>query len=227
MSFYEICMLKELLLKDYDSKSIEEKRLIDKEFRKEIITKYHIVTINAIEQCISDKARITSEKDYKTYKEREYDTDYIYPNEVIMKEHLQKYGYLVDTRLEEYIYYNSSIPYIYHLEYLEFINGYKEEERLAILNLIYPAKMPKKNYFPFIEFEIGTKIPIMLTEEEKEKYKESLDDFSNYKIEESSWNYCILWIDKDRVFMSLICDNYYFKQVGKNVHLFKLIYQCV
>lgn len=224
----------------YGSHYIVDDRIKDKEFRKKLVRDYFIEHINAIEKCIADKSRIISDATEKTYRKREYETCCFYPdgkgglearNEAIWVGEgdfrYQDSGVFLDSRLTEYIYYNSSIPYIYHLEYLEFINGYKEEERLSVLNLIYPAKMPTKDYFPFIEFDLGTKIPIMLTEKEKEKYKESLDDFSNYEIEESSWNYCILWIDKDRMFINLYCEAYYFKQVGKNVHLFELTYQCV
>ena len=84
--------------------------------------------------------------------------------------------------------------------------------------------MPTKDYFPFLEFDIGTKIPLVLTEEEKQKYKEDSDDFSSLTIDEDEWNRCIVWIDKDRIYVSLINETYYFKQVGKNVHLFELLY---
>lgn len=212
-----------LLSNGYGSHYIVDDIIRDKEIRKKFVREYVFEIINAIEKCIADKSRIISDTTEKTHRKREYEKYSIYyPNEVI-----KKYPYFEDSRLAEYIYYTSSISYIYHLKYLEFIKGYKEEERLSILNLVYPAKMPTKDYFPFIEFNLGTKIPIMLTEEEKERYKENLDDFLNYKIEESDWGYCILWIDKDRMFMSLYCNDYYFKQVGKNVHLFELTYQCV
>lgn len=216
-----------LLSNGYGGLYIADDMIIrDKEFRINLIREYVFEIINAIEKCIADKSRIISDTTEKTYRKREYERYSIYyPNEVI-----KKYPYFEDSRLAEYIYYTSSISYIYHLKYLEFINNHKEEERLFYLNLIYPAKMPTKDYFPFIEFDLGTKIPIMLTEEEKERYKKYLDDYLSFKIQALEWEYCILWIDKDRMFMRSVnfgCNDYYFKQVGKNVHLFELTYQCV
>ena len=84
--------------------------------------------------------------------------------------------------------------------------------------------MPTKDYFPFTEFDIGTDIPFILTKEEKDDENRQ---FSNIiRVEEDIWCLCIFWIDKDRMFMSLECNYYYFKQIGKNVHLFELIFQC-
>lgn len=209
--------------------------------RKQIIKDWYITRLIAsIDKCVADKSRILSDTTTKIYREREYDTCCFYPDdkgEIVIKDEaiwvkegndvFQDGGILGDTRLTEYIYYNSTIPYIYHLKHLDYINGYKEENTLSFLELIYPTKMPTKDYFPFVEFDIGTKIPILLTEEEKQRYKENLDEFSSLTIDEDLWHYCILWIDKNRMFVSLECSDYYFKQIGKNVHLFEIIYQCV
>lgn len=207
--------------------------------RKQIIKDWYITRLIAsIDKCVADKSRILSDTTTKIYREREYDTCCFYPDdkgEIVIKDEaiwvkegndvFQDGGILGDTRLTEYTYYNSTIPYIYHLKHLEYINGYKEENTLSFLELIYPIKMPTKDYFPFVEFDIGTKIPLLLTEEEKQRYKENLDEFSSLTIDEDLWCFCIIWIDKDRMFMSLEYTFYYFKQIGKNVHLFDLGFQ--
>lgn len=198
----------------YDRLYIVDDRIRDKEFRRKLIRDSLLEGIvDETEKCIADKSRIIRDKVEKVYRERLYEVGNMGNG----------FCYTSDSGLKEYIYYSSSIPYIYHLKYLEFINDYKDEERLSVLNLIYPAKMPTKDYFPFIEFDLYTKIPLILTEEEKQRYKEDLDDFSVEDIIDIDWCYCILWIDKDRMFMNLLNEAYYFKQVGKNVHLFKLI----
>lgn len=224
MSFYEIRILKEFFEKGYELDKIEEKMILDKQFRKEVLKKYKLVIINAIEYCIADKSRILSDINKKIYREISYDTDKIFSNEIIEAEpYFAKHGFLADTRLIEYIYYNKTIRDIYHLKYLEFIKNYKEEMPLSLIELIYPIKMPIKDYFPFVEFDIGTTIPLFLTEEEKQRY----EYFLNYDIKKSDWDYCIFWIDKKRLFMNLDCNSYYFKQIDKNVHLFELTFQCV
>ena len=191
------------------------------------------IEISFIEKCVADKSRIISDTTTKIYRERKYDTCCFYPDgkgglesrdEAIWfrdGDYLyQDGGVLADVELIEYIYYNSTIPYIYHLKYLEFIKAYSSDYPLSFLKLIYPAKMPTKDYFPFIEFKLGTEIPLILTEREE---KEELL-FSKIIVDEDEWNRCIVWIDKDRMFVSLINETYYFKQVGKNVHLFELLY---
>ncbi len=194
--------------------------------RKQIIKDWYITRLIAsIDKCVADKSRILSDTTTKIYREREYDTGFIVLDNLPLEEPFKEHGWLSDTRLTEYIYYNSTIPYIYHLKHLEYINGYREENFLSFLELIYPTKMPTKDYFPFVEFDIGTKIPILLTEEEKQRYKENLDEFSSLTIDEDLWHYCILWIDKNRMFVSLEYTFYYFKQIGKNVHLFDLGFQ--
>ncbi|AQQ59190.1 hypothetical protein XJ32_02645 [Helicobacter bilis] len=194
--------------------------------RKQIIKDWYITRLIAsIDKCVADKSRILSDTTTKIYREREYDTGFIVLDNLPLEEPFKEYGWLSDTRLTEYTYYNSTIPYIYHLKHLEYINGYKEENTLSFLELIYPTKMPTKDYFPFVEFDIATKIPLLLTEEEKQRYKENLDEFSSLTIDEDLWHYCILWIDKNRMFVSLEYTVYYFKQIGKNVHLFDLGFQ--
>ena len=190
--------------------------------RKKIIRDWYITRIIAsIEKCVADKSRIISDTTTKIYREMEYDVKFIVPDNLPIEEPFREYGWLSDCVLTEYIYYNSTIPYIYHLKYLEFIKAYSSDYPLSFLKLIYPAKMPTKDYFPFIEFKLGTEIPLILTEREE---KEELL-FSKIIVEEYIWCLCIVWIDKDRMFISLDYEFYYFKQVGKNVHLFKLRFQ--
>lgn len=212
--------------------------------RKQIIKDWYITRLIAsIDKCVADKSRILSDTTASIYREREYNTCCFYPDdkgEIVIKDEaiwvkerdyaFQDGGIIGDTRLTEYIYYSSTIPYIYHLKHLEFVKGYREEMPLSLIELIYPAKMPTKDYFPFIEFDIGTKIPLPLTEEEKQRYEENLDNFSSITINhnfdaKSYWCFCIIWIDEHRMFMSLENTFYYFKQVGKNVHLFDLGFQ--
>ena len=189
--------------------------------RKKIIRDWYITRIIAsIEKCVADKSRIISDTTTKIYREMEYDVKFIVPDNLPIEEPFREYGWLSDCVLTEYIYYNSTIPYIYHLKYLEIIKAYSSDYPLSFLKLIYPAKMPTKDYFPFIEFKLGTEIPLILTEREE---KEELL-FSKIIVEEYIWCLCIVWIDKDRMFVSLINETYYFKQVGKNVHLFELLY---
>lgn len=209
----------------------------DATLRKQIIKDWYITwLIASIDKCVADKSRILSDTTTKIYREREYDTCCFYLNDkgkIVIKDEaiwvkegddvFQDGGIMGDTRLIEYIYYSSTIPYIYHLKHLEFVKGYREIMPLSFLELIYPTKMPTKDYFPFAEFDIGTKIPLVLTEEERQEGSY----YSNVTIEDADWCYCILWIDKDRMFMSSECSLYYFKQIGKNVHLFEIIYQCV
>lgn len=188
---------------------IIDDRIRDKDFRKKLIRDSLLgEAIDEMEKCQLDKYEILEDTTNKIRRTKFY-------------------GFLPcfarDKSLYEEIYYSSTIPYIYHLKHLEFINDYKGEERLSLMKLIYPAKMPTKDYFPFIEFDLGTKIPLVLTEDEKQRYKESLNSFSNYDINSYSWCYCILWIDSNRMYMSLFDEDYYFKQVGKNVHLFRLV----
>lgn len=236
---------------EYGHTYIVDDRIRDKEFRKKIIREYFLGIINAIEYCITDKARMISDKDCKIYKEREYDTRFIYPNGkggFVFKEggiwikdkergySFQDGGVLADIRLEERIYYNKTIKDIYHLKHLELMEDYKiysMEYPLSFSELVFPAKMPTKDYFPFIEFGLDSKMILPLTEAEKHECEEAddpkdcLEMKSNLEITDFYWCYCILLIDKDRMYMNLDCNNYYFKQIGKNVHLFKLTYKCV
>lgn len=234
----------------YGRAYIVDDRIRDKEFRKKLIREFFLEIINAIEYCISDTVRMISDKDYKIYREREYDTSFIYPDGkggFVFKEggiwvedkvrgySFQDGGVLGDIRLEERIYYNKTIKDIYilnHLELMELYNIYSMEYPLSFSELVFPAKMPTKDYFPFADFDLGTKITLPLTDAEKRECEEAddpqdcLEMKSNLEITKFDWCYCILWIDKDRMYMNLDCNNYYFKQVGKDTHFFELTYKC-
>lgn len=213
----------------------------DTAIRKRIVKDWYIANIVAsIEKCIADTSRILSDEIKKGYREKEYNTCCFYyddnglittKNEAIWVKDknftFQDGGILADTRLIEYIYDNATIRDIYHLKHLEYIDNYINEYSSSLLALIYPSKMPTKDYFPFIEFDIGTKIPLLLTEEEKQRYKDDVDIFSNLEIAKQDWAYCIFWIDLQSMFISLDCNIYYFKQIDKNVHLFEITFQCV
>lgn len=190
----------------------------DAALRKQIIKDWYITRIIAsIEKCILDKSRIISDITQKIYREREYNSTFILPDNLPLEEPFKEWGWISDG-LKERIYYKSSIPYIYHLLHLEYIKAYQKEAPLSYLELIYPTKMPTKDYFPFVKFDIGTKnIPLVLTKEEQGRRFDSID------IDKYEWCYCIVWIDKDRMFISLIEDFYYFKQIGNNVHVFELL----
>lgn len=193
--------------------------------RKQIIKDWYITRLIAsIDKCVADKSRILSDTTTKIYREREYDTRYIVPDNLPIEEPFRETGWLSDTNLVEYIYYSSTIPYIYHLKHLDFIEGYKNDNPLSYLNLIYPAKMPTKDYFPFIEFDVGAEIQLVLTEKERqEEYYSSITIYDN-SYAQDYWSLCIVWIDKDRMFMSLDYTFCYFKQIGKNVHLFEVTF---
>ena len=229
-------------IKDHSSEKLK-----DREFRKRLLKDSLIKEyINPIEYCIANKNRIQNDIDYK--RQRKYNTNFIYPDgkggfvdkdggKWINKGDFvfQDGGILADTSLEETIYYNKTIKDIYDLKRLEIMDSFVLnllEDVLSFLTLIYPAKMPIKDYFPFIDFDYGTKIELPLTEEEKqsckevENTKECLESKSNIKITDFHWCYCIIWIDKDRMYMNLDCNSYYFKQIGKNIHFFELTYQC-
>lgn len=192
--------------------------------RKHIIKDWYITRLIAsIEKCIADKSRIFSDTTTNIYRERKYEPDYIVPDNLPLEEPFKESGWLSDTGLTEYIYYNSSISRIYHLKHLEYIKGYQQQDSLSLLELIYPAKMPTKDYFPFVEFDIGAEIPLVLTEEERQRGHDSSIRISNWFDIESFWCFCIIWIDEHRMFMSLDDTFCYFKQIGKNVHLFELV----
>ncbi|TQR53273.1 hypothetical protein [Campylobacter troglodytis] len=206
----------------------------DISLRKQIVKDWYIAyLIVSVEGCVADNSRIISELNEKIYKQRLYDDcSNIYPDGkggFVIKDDInwvqngayvfQDQGPLGDTSITEYIYHNKTINDIYKLRHLAFIKGYKEEMPLSFMELIYPAKMPIKDYFPFIEFDLGTNISLALTKEDKEGFG---DIWSEIEIGEDEWSYCIIWIAKDRMLMSLEYELYYFKQIRNNVHLFEL-----
>lgn len=214
-SFYEVVILKEFLSKGYALDKIQERMIEDKNFRKEVDKKYAFVSFNAIEKCVADATRIMSDKSTKLYRQRTYNTDKVFPDGVIVED---QWGYLVDTNLTEIIYYDKNIEQIYQLKRLEYIKSYHSEDPLSFLEFIYPSKMPREDYYPFLEFKYGTEIPILLTEEEK---KANIY-FSSLKIDETALAYNIIWLDKYRMLMNLNNEVYYFKKFGKDLYFYEL-----
>ncbi len=230
-SFYEI-------LKKGELDKVQEKMRLNRQFRKEVIKNFNIADINAIETCILDKNRILRNEDKKTYREIEYETSFIFPDGnggfILKKEGffvgegdyaIYDGGVLSDIRLIEYVYYNQTIKNIYHIKHLEFIKETIDNYDIAfmplsLIELIYPAKMPTKDYFPFIEFDIDTEIQLPLTTEEKQHVNE---ETYLIKMSDEYWFYCIFWLDSQKMFIALEYKDYYFKQVGKNLHLFEII----
>lgn len=195
---------------------IIDDRIRNKDFRKKLIRDSILEEIiEATEKCVADKRRTIKDTNTKMYREMPYE-DYGWCD------------YKRDARLTGIVYYNKTIKDIYHLKHLEFIKRYRQEMSISLMKLIYPAKMPREDYFPFADFDLGTEIPLLLTEEEKKRWNNDgggLEIMSRVEVSDSDWNYGIFWIDSHRVFMNLVSEAYYFKQIGKDAYLFELSYE--
>ncbi len=196
---------------------IIDDKIKNKDFRKKLIRDSILEEfIDATEKCVADKHRIIKDINTKMYREIPYEEDY-------------GFCYERDARLAGIIYYNKTIKDIYNIKRLEFIARYKNEDSLDFLERVYPTKMPKADYFPFSDFDLGAEIPLLLTAKEKQRWDNDgggLEIMSRIEVDDSDWNYCILWIDNHRLFMNLACEAYYFKQVGKDTHFFEITYVC-
>ena len=181
----------------------------DKELRKRVIKKDILSFVKEVDSYIANDSHIKEIHNAKDSKEIVYHND----DSTIP---LNEWHTITRT-----IYYNKTLREIYAMKQAEYI-AYRDDP-LSIAQMIYPAKMPTKDYFPFIEFDIGTKIPLLLTEEEKQRYKEDLEAFSSLTIDKYLWTYCILWLDSHRMYITMYYYDYYFKQVGKDLHFIKII----
>ncbi len=187
---------------------------IPKENRKSFIKNAFKKRVYFIEKHISNKANIISDIYKGMYRETTYrDIEDIY-----------------SKNFTETIYPNKTIKDIYNIKRLEFIARYKNEDSLDFLERVYPTKMPKADYFPFADFDLGTEIPLLLTAEEKKRWDDSeggLEIMSKIEVDKYFWCLCVLWIDDKRLFMTFGgCLDFYFKQVGKDTHLFEIDYFC-
>lgn len=203
---------------DLRGKTYIDDRIKNKDFRKKLIRDSILEEfIEATEKCVADKHKTIKDTNTKMYREMPYEEDYGWCN----------YGR--DARLTGIIYYNKIIKDIYRLKRLEFIKAYRQERALSFIEIIYPTKMPKEDYFPFADFDLDAEIPLLLTTEEKKRWDDGeggLEIMSRVEISDYDWNYGIFWIDSHRVFMNLECEAYYFKQVGKDTHFFAISYPC-
>lgn len=187
---------------------------IPKENRKSFIKNAFKKRVYFIEKHISNKANIISDIYKGMYRETTYrDIKDIY-----------------SKNFTETIYPNKKIKDIYNLKRLEFIARYKDEDSLDFLERVYPTKMPKEDYFPFADFDLDTEIPLLLTAEEKKRWNDDeggLEIMSRVEVDKYLWCLCILWIDAQCLFITFGgCLDFYFKQVGKDTHLFEIDYFC-
>lgn len=171
--------------------------------RKQTLKKAMVNRVNEAEKCAKQEEEF-SEEHNKLYTLSDYGYSQCF----------NKY----DVWMRIYIYPNKTIKDIYKLYYVEYLEGAKSAYHtpLSILNAIYPPIMPTKDYFPFTDLEYRAPIPLPLTEEERQRYGSGISDVD--------WSYCILWLDEHRMLMHLADELYYFKQVGKDVHFFRLTY---
>lgn len=193
---------------------IIDDRIKNKDFRKKLIRDSILEEfIDATEKCVADKHRIIKDTNTKMYREISYNA-----------------CYERDAGLTEIIYYNKTIKDLYNLKRLELIARYKNEDSLDFIERIYPTKMPKEDYFPFADFDLGTEIPLLLTAEEKQRWDNGgngLEIMSRVEVGKSDWSLCILWIEDQSLFITLGgCLDFYFKQVGKDTHCFEIEYWC-
>lgn len=192
----------------YSVYHILDDRILDKDFRKKLVRDYFIKEIKEVEKCVADKHRIVSNENKITHREIVYNTDAPCGER--------------DFGLREYIYHNKTIKDVYALRRPGFVESYRVDTLLSFINLIYPAKMPLKDYYPFTELDLRSQITMPLTAEEK-KRRDTNNAYSIWDIDEFSWSHCVLWLDSHRLFMNLENRAYYFKQVDKDVHLFEIL----
>lgn len=127
----------------------------DKELRKRVIKKDILSFVKEVDSYIANDSHIKKIHNAKDSKEIVYHND----DSTIP---LNEWHTITRT-----IYYNKTLREIYAMKQAEYI-AYRDDP-LTIAQMIYPAKMPTKDYFPFIEFDIDTKIPLYYLLKKKNK----------------------------------------------------------
>ncbi|MGX3045300.1 hypothetical protein [Helicobacter sp. T3_23-1056] len=230
-----------------------QKMCVDREFRKKVGRKYALILMQSLDTILADKSRILRTEWDNGSKIISYATSEIFPKEVVLlSEYYKKYGY-IDAIVSATIYPRTTIDKVYAklrkeiIHYVDF-PGFLVHYHFVPLdaaNKIFPPIMPRKDYSAFIDYDDGAKITFAISKSEREKLKKEAGDdydkviksFSTFEMGESNggggkiyvWNYGrITWADSSRMLFEYDeCYGYYFKQVGNDVWLIKLHYQCV
>ncbi|MGX2983994.1 hypothetical protein ACWIWK_00715 [Helicobacter sp. 23-1048] len=176
-----------------------------------------------------------------------YDTRGIFPKEVVFLDKDDNWGY-INANVTAITHPHTTIAKVYErlrkeeLENAAFPVYMGEIVPLDFVNKIFPATMPTKDYGAFLDYDMGARIKIALSKEEREKiqqseYEYNLNDFSVVEIGEDNgagwavplWDFGVItWADSSRMLFEFDeCSGYYFKQVGDDVWLINLHYQCV
>ena len=224
-----------------------QKYCVDREFRKKVQRKYALILIQALDTILADKSRIERVRLHNRSKIASYNTNGIFPKEVVNLDKDNDWGY-INANVTAITHTNTTIAKVYErlrkeeLENAAFPVYMGEIVPLDFVNKIFPATMPTKDYSAFLDYDFGARIKIALSKEEREtiqqsEYEYNLNDFSVVEIGEDNgadgvvpwWDFGVIsWADSSRMLFAFDeCSGYYFKQVGDDVQLINLHYQCV
>lgn len=232
-----------------------QKFCVDEEFRKKVQRKYALILIQALDTIIADTARIRFVRIDDGERVTWYDTGKIFPKEVVfLDDDSKKWGYVNAASVYVETYPNTTIAKVYaklRKKRIKQINIYSggfpnymgDFIPLDFLNKVFPVAMPTKDYSAFLDYDYGAKIAIKLSKNELETLRkegfseEAIQEYQKLEIGESDgfgggifwWDFGVItWADSSRMLFEFDeCSGYYFKQVGDDVWLINLHYQCV
>lgn len=227
---------------------------VDREFRKNVQRKYALILIQALDTIIADTSRIRFVSIDNGERVTWYDTGEIFPKEVVfLDDYGNKWGYVAASVYVE-TYPNTTIAKVYaklrkkqikqiNIHSGGFPNYMGDFIPLDFLNKVFPVAMPTKDYSAFLDYDDEAKIEIKVSKNELETLRkegfseEAIQEYQKLEIGESDgfsgeifwWKFGIItWADSSRMLFEFDeCSGYYFKQVGDDVQLINLHYQCV
>ncbi|MGX2973103.1 hypothetical protein [Helicobacter sp. T3_23-1059] len=224
-----------------------QKYCVDREFRKKVSKKYARILMQSLDTIIADKSRIERVRLHNGSKIASYDTSGIFPKELVFLDEDNNWGF-INAIVTAITHPHTTIAKVYErlrkeeLENAAFPVYMGEIVPLDFVNKIFPATMPTKDYGAFLDYDMGARIKIALSKEEREKiqqseYEYNLNDFSVVEIGENNgaggvvpwWDFGVIsWADSNRMLFDYNeCKSYYFRQMGDNVELITIHYQCV